>query len=245
MLEISEAEGLHHFAQGYPSTVGPRPSFESIGSPLPHQEINEGPIYPSMESLPSMIRVVRDFSGGRNHPVPSNEWRFSSLPARGSVTLPFPFEHKPLPFETSSIRASASWSERFLSVPSRLLVAPVLSRFDAHYFQEFRVDSTSDEEEGLSQATADQAALPSPNGPAFSKADQEESMTVSQQRSQVVVRTHPPPAPWTDHPNDSRTFGYQPAYADDLDCYLWLPKHPLRTLDLDDTLESECFSCAW
>ena len=44
---------------------------------------------------------------------------------------------------------------------------------------------------------------------------------------------------WEDIPPYQRSRGYndQPAYTDDYDDFLWLPRDPLSTLDLDDTIE--------
>ncbi|OCF45349.1 hypothetical protein I317_00872 [Kwoniella heveanensis CBS 569] len=54
-----------------------------------------------------------------------------------------------------------------------------------------------------------------------------------------VVEPHPPLQPWEDIPPYHRARGYndQPAYTDPIDNYLWLPRDPLSTLDLDDTVE--------
>ena len=45
--------------------------------------------------------------------------------------------------------------------------------------------------------------------------------------------------PWEDIPPYQRSRGYndQPDYTDDYDDFLWLPRDPLSTLDLDDTVE--------
>jgi hypothetical protein len=55
---------------------------------------------------------------------------------------------------------------------------------------------------------------------------------------QVVVPHHSL-RPWEDIPSYQRMRGYgdQPAYTDDYDDFLWLPRDPLSTLDLDDTVE--------
>lgn len=54
----------------------------------------------------------------------------------------------------------------------------------------------------------------------------------------LVVR-HPSLPPWEDIPPYQRSRAYedQPAYTDDYDDFLWLPRDPLSTLDLDDTVE--------
>ncbi|WVF70906.1 hypothetical protein IAT40_005701 [Kwoniella sp. CBS 6097] len=54
-----------------------------------------------------------------------------------------------------------------------------------------------------------------------------------------MVEPHPPLQPWEDIPPYHRARGYndQPAYTDPIDNYLWLPRDPLSTLDLDDTVE--------
>ena len=54
-----------------------------------------------------------------------------------------------------------------------------------------------------------------------------------------LVIPHPPLQPWEDIPPYQRMRGYsdQPAYTDDYDDFLWLPRDPLSTLDLDDTVE--------
>lgn len=54
-----------------------------------------------------------------------------------------------------------------------------------------------------------------------------------------LVVPHPPLRPWEDIPPYQRMRGYsdQPAYTDDYDDFLWLPRDPLSTLDLDDTVE--------
>lgn len=54
----------------------------------------------------------------------------------------------------------------------------------------------------------------------------------------IVVPHHAIRA-WEDIPPYQRSRGYhdQPAYTDDYDDFLWLPRDPLSTLDLDDTVE--------
>ena len=54
-----------------------------------------------------------------------------------------------------------------------------------------------------------------------------------------LVTSHHHLRPWEDIPPYQRARGYddQPAYTDDYDDYLWLPRDPLSTLDLDDTVE--------
>lgn len=54
-----------------------------------------------------------------------------------------------------------------------------------------------------------------------------------------LVIPHPPLQPWEDIPPYQRMRGYsdQPAYTDDYDDFLWLPRDPLSSLDLDDTVE--------
>lgn len=54
-----------------------------------------------------------------------------------------------------------------------------------------------------------------------------------------LVTVHRPLSAWEDIPPYTRSRGYddQPAYSDDYDDYLWLPRDPLSTLDLDDTIE--------
>lgn len=54
-----------------------------------------------------------------------------------------------------------------------------------------------------------------------------------------LVMPHPPLQPWEDIPPYQRMRGYndQPGYTDDYDDFLWLPRDPLSTLDLDDTVE--------
>ncbi|KAL7420668.1 hypothetical protein Q5752_004619 [Cryptotrichosporon argae] len=55
----------------------------------------------------------------------------------------------------------------------------------------------------------------------------------------AIVAPHHPLRPWEDIPPFTRARGYadQPAYTDDYDDFLWLPRDPLGTLDLDDTVE--------
>ncbi|WWC58482.1 uncharacterized protein I303_101025 [Kwoniella dejecticola CBS 10117] len=55
---------------------------------------------------------------------------------------------------------------------------------------------------------------------------------------QIVVPHHRLEA-WEDIPPYYRSRGYddQPSYTDDYDDFLWLPRDPLSTLDLDDTVE--------
>ena len=57
--------------------------------------------------------------------------------------------------------------------------------------------------------------------------------------AQRVIVPHHPLRPWEDIPPYQRSRGYndQPAYTDDYDDFLWLPRDPLSTLDLDDTVE--------
>ncbi|KAK4684446.1 calcium permeable stress-gated cation channel, partial [Tremellales sp. Uapishka_1] len=54
-----------------------------------------------------------------------------------------------------------------------------------------------------------------------------------------VVLPHEVLQPWEDIPPYQRSRGYndQPAYTDHYDDFLWLPRDPLSTLDLDDTVE--------
>ena len=54
-----------------------------------------------------------------------------------------------------------------------------------------------------------------------------------------LVVPHHPLRPWEDIPPYQRMRGYndQPAYTDDYDDFMWLPRDPLSTLDLDDTVE--------
>lgn len=54
-----------------------------------------------------------------------------------------------------------------------------------------------------------------------------------------VVVPHHPLRPWEDILPYQRSRGYsdQPAYTDDYDDFLWLPRDPLSTLDLDDSVE--------
>lgn len=54
-----------------------------------------------------------------------------------------------------------------------------------------------------------------------------------------LVTPHHGVRPWEDIPPYQRSRGYndQPDYTDDYDDFLWLPRDPLSTLDLDDTVE--------
>ena len=54
-----------------------------------------------------------------------------------------------------------------------------------------------------------------------------------------LITPHPRLQPWEDIPPYPRSRGYndQPPYTDDYDDYMWLPRDPLSTLDLDDTVE--------
>ncbi|OCF73930.1 hypothetical protein I204_05778 [Kwoniella mangroviensis CBS 8886] len=56
---------------------------------------------------------------------------------------------------------------------------------------------------------------------------------------QRIVAPHPALQPWEDIPPYYRSRGYddQPTYTDNYDDFLWLPRDPLSTLDLDDTVE--------
>ena len=55
----------------------------------------------------------------------------------------------------------------------------------------------------------------------------------------MLVTPHHALRPWEDIPPYQRMRGYndQPDYTDDYDDFLWLPRDPLSTLDLDDTVE--------
>lgn len=57
--------------------------------------------------------------------------------------------------------------------------------------------------------------------------------------AEALVVPHPPLQPWEDVPPYQRARGYddQPAYTDGYDDFLWLPRDPLSTLDLDDTVQ--------
>ncbi len=62
---------------------------------------------------------------------------------------------------------------------------------------------------------------------------------ISHPVAEKVVTSHHSFQPWEDIPPYQRSRGYndQPAYTDDYDHFLWLPRDPLSTLDLDDTVE--------
>ncbi|WWC66498.1 uncharacterized protein I206_100400 [Kwoniella pini CBS 10737] len=57
--------------------------------------------------------------------------------------------------------------------------------------------------------------------------------------AQQIVMPHHGYQAWEDIPPYRRSRGYddQPTYTDDYDDFLWLPRDPLSTLDLDDTVE--------
>ncbi|WWC86374.1 uncharacterized protein L201_001250 [Kwoniella dendrophila CBS 6074] len=57
--------------------------------------------------------------------------------------------------------------------------------------------------------------------------------------TQQIVIPHHKLQPWEDIPPYYRSRGYddQPTYTDGYDDFLWLPRDPLSTLDLDDTVE--------
>jgi hypothetical protein len=46
---------------------------------------------------------------------------------------------------------------------------------------------------------------------------------------------------WDDLPSPSRmqTYAHQPWHADSIETFLWLPRDPMSTLDLEDTVESQ------
>jgi len=79
--------------------------------------------------------------------------------------------------------------------------------------------------------------------PAASEADAERQHepdhAITHPLAKKVVVPHHPLRPWEDIPPYQRSRGYndQPAYTDDYDDFLWLPRDPLSTLDLDDTVE--------
>jgi hypothetical protein len=95
-----------------------------------------------------------------------------------------------------------------------------------------------------------------------SRPDERLQLIEARTSSTLLIQPHSSPSLWIDHPNDSRKFSYQPSvslnlshadgltadfsidslcrsYVEDLDTALWLPRHPLRTLDLEDTVTSE------
>ncbi|CED82431.1 Uncharacterized conserved protein [Phaffia rhodozyma] len=277
VLRISEAEGLHHVSQGYPLPCVPsRISLETSpysATPVAGNALTPAPVTasnnggnendgtytypPSAASAPDRLGFVPD----NNPPNPLTGRNVSTLPSRGSVLLPFPLARKPLPFEMSSIRRSAPWTERVLSVPSRLLIAPILSRFDAHYSGEIgngkrnanysesdgnREPSSHSSNRVSTDSGCQSGVPPSGNNKQESKIREVKKDKPDNEVDQGAdVRTRPAlkvtpragPLPWTDRPIDSRLYGYQPSYSRPLETLLWLPRHPLRTLDLDDTVE--------
>ncbi|WVW82430.1 hypothetical protein I302_104440 [Kwoniella bestiolae CBS 10118] len=65
------------------------------------------------------------------------------------------------------------------------------------------------------------------------------SHSIQEKDIQRIVTPHPGLKPWEDIPPYYRSRGYddQPTYTDEYDDFLWLPRDPLSTLDLDDTVE--------
>ena len=78
--------------------------------------------------------------------------------------------------------------------------------------------------------------VPEPTDPRLAHEPDE---PIRHETASKLVMPHPPLQPWEDIPPYQRMRGYndQPGYTDDYDDFLWLPRDPLSTLDLDDTVE--------
>ena len=80
---------------------------------------------------------------------------------------------------------------------------------------------------------------PVPASDADSELRHEPDHAIRHAMASKVVISHHPLRQWEDIPPSQRSRGYndQPAYTDEFDDFLWLPRDPLSTLDLDDTVE--------
>lgn len=70
---------------------------------------------------------------------------------------------------------------------------------------------------------------------------------VASDEDQIIptIKKHAYMPYWDDLPSPSRmqSYAHQPWYEDNIDVYLWLPRDPMSTLDLEDTIESEFWLC--
>jgi hypothetical protein len=107
------------------------------------------------------------------------------------------------------------------------MVHPILDRIDARFLPPCDGERPSpiDERYGSPATVAPTERPGLPHAPA------EEAVI------DTLVRPRVGPQPWTDAPADDRRYSYQPPYMDALATTLWLPRHPLSRLDLDDTVD--------
>lgn len=108
------------------------------------------------------------------------------------------------------------------------MVHPILDRIDARFLPPCDGERPSPIDETYGSTTV---AAASSDRPGLPHAPVEEAII------DTLVRPRVGPQPWTDAPADDRRYSYQPPYMDALATTLWLPRHPLSRLDLDDTVD--------
>lgn len=105
------------------------------------------------------------------------------------------------------------------------MVHPILDRIDARFLPPSHDERPSpiDESRSASPALAVRPGFP--------------NAAVEEAALERLVRPRVGPQPWNDAPRDDRLYSYQPPYQDGIATTLWLPRHPLSKLDLDDTVD--------
>lgn len=107
------------------------------------------------------------------------------------------------------------------------MVHPILDRIDARFLPPCDGEHPTPIDERYGSPTV---VAPS-DRPGLPHAPAEEAII------DTLSRPRAGPQPWTDAPADDRRYSYQPPYMDALATTLWLPRHPLSRLDLDDTVD--------
>jgi hypothetical protein len=101
-----------------------------------------------------------------------------------------------------------------------------------------KISFDPENEKSSAHSTHDSVEL-IPNPPVDAEMHHRRDMAITHDTASKIVVPHHPLRAWEDIPPYPRSRGYgdQPAYTDDYDDFLWLPRDPLSTLDLDDTVE--------
>lgn len=137
------------------------------------------------------------------------KWSYATIPTRGRKTA---VQRKPIPFDLT-----------FFSILDRKFTWP----------------AGGDSEHGEYLQNEPIVTTVSPADPAPLLEDKRDSSNDSPESMIGVVIPHGKLQPWEDIPPFETALGFkvQPAYTAEYDDFLWLPRDPLSTLDLDDTVE--------
>lgn len=191
---------------------------------------------------PTQIKTVKMFNTWRLYKA-REKGRGYHLPAGGrkSISLaPLVFapqddesddDDKTSPASPEAHKESHGGPHRRKTLSRRLnnmsthLAQPFLDRFDARFLP-------MDDERPSPIDEACDSSVPSPvERPGLPHAPVEEAFIDS------LVRPHVGPQPWTDAPSHDKKYSYQPPYFDKVPTTLWLPRHPLSRLDVDDSVD--------